>query len=124
MLINRSTEFIIIDSGSNAFVNIGCAVLVAAVIIFTFFLCMSLLIILSNATASLKSGKLVKYFGMADCHVVTDIGDEAMKFMDGDGHEKVKKYLEDMEQTLAKKRYVRGMYDGILYFFDDKTQRI
>ena len=102
MLINRSTEFIIIDSGSNAFVNIGCAVLVAAVIIFTFFLCMSLLIILSNATASLKSGKLVKYFGMADCHVVTDIGDEAMKFMTGDGHEKVKKYLEDMEQTLAK----------------------
>ena len=73
-----------------------------AVIIFTFFLCMSLLIILSNATASLKSGKLVKYFGMADCHIVTDIGDEAMKFMTGDGHEKVKKYLEDMEQTLAE----------------------
>ena len=73
-----------------------------AVIIFTFFLCMSLLIILSNATASLKSRKLVKYFGMADCHAVTDIGDEAMKFMIEDGHEKVKKYLEDMEKTLAK----------------------
>ena len=165
MLINRSTEFIIIDSDSNAFANIGCAVLVAAVIllfclgctgrvskmspidavrngqtgerfrkksvmslgrsrlgtttflaandivsspkryaviIFTFFLCVSLLIILSNVTASLKSGKLVKYFGMADCHAVTDIGDEAMKFMTEDGHEKVKKYLEDMEQTLAE----------------------
>ena len=165
MLINRSTEFIIIDSGSNVFANIGCAVLVAAiillfclgctgrvsrmspidavrngqtgerfrkksvmslgksrlgttaflaandivdspkryaVIIFTFFLCMSLLIILSNATASLKSGKLLKYFGMTDCHAVTDIGDEAMKFMTEDGHEKVKKYLEDMELTLAE----------------------
>ena len=33
-----------------------------AVIILTFFLCMSLLIMLSNATASLKSGKLLKYF--------------------------------------------------------------
>ncbi len=73
-----------------------------AVIIFTFFLCMSLLIILSNATASLKSGKLLKYFGMTDCHAVTDIGDEAMKFMTEDGHEKVKKYLEDMELTLAE----------------------
>lgn len=73
-----------------------------AVIILTFFLCMSLLIILSNATASLKSGKLLKYFGEADCHVVTDIGDEAMKFMTEDGHEKVEKYLEDMEQTLAE----------------------
>ena len=73
-----------------------------AVIIFTFFLCMSLLIILSNATASLKSGKLLKYFGEADCHAVTDIGDEAIKFMTEDGHEKVEKYLEDMEQTLVE----------------------
>ena len=72
------------------------------VIIFTFFLCMSLLIILSNATASLKSGKLLKYFGEADCHAVTDIGDETIKFMTEDGHEKVEKYLEDMEQTLAE----------------------
>ena len=165
MLLNYSSESIIIDSGNNGFINIGCAVLTAAVILlfclgctgrvskmspidavrngqtgerfrkknimslgrsrlgttaflaandivsspkryavisFTFFLCMSLLIMLSNVTASLKSGKLLKYFGEADCHVVTDIGDEAMKFMTEDGHEKVKKYLEDMEQTLAK----------------------
>lgn len=165
MLMGISTGAIIIDSSSNAFVNIGCAILVAAVIllfclgctgrvskmspidavrngqtgerfrkksvmslgksrlgttaflaandivsspkryaviILTFFLCMSLLIILSNATASLKSGKLLKYFGQADCHVFTDIGDEAMKFMTEDGHEKVEKYLEDMEQTLAE----------------------
>ena len=57
---------------------------------------------LSNVTASLKSGKLLKYFGNADCHAVTDIGDETMKFMTVDGHEKVKKYLEDMEQTLGE----------------------
>lgn len=165
MLINYSSESIIIDSGNNGFINAACAVLAAAVIllfclgctgrvskmspidavrngqtgerfhkksvmslgksklgttaflaandivsspkryaviILTFFLCTSLLIILSNATSSLKSRKLLKYFGQADCHIVTDIGDEAMKFMKEDGHEKVKKYLEDMEQTLAK----------------------
>ncbi len=165
MLMGLSTDSIIIDSSSNAFVNILCAVLVAAVIllfclgctgrvskmspidavrngqtgerfrkksimslgrsklgttaflaandiisspkryaviILTFFLCMSLLIILSNAVASLKSGKLLKYFSQADCHVVTNIGDEAMEFMTEDGHEKVEKYLEDMEQTLAE----------------------
>ena len=165
MLINYSSESMIIDSGNNGFINAACAVLVAAVIlmfclgctgrvgkmspidavrngqtgerfrkksimglgrsrlgttaflaandivsspkryaaiIFTFFLCMSLLIILSNATASLKSRKMAKYFGMADCHAVTDIGDEAMEFMAKDGHEKVKKYLEDMEQALAE----------------------
>ena len=165
MLINYSSESIIIDSGNNGFINVVCAALTAAVIllfclgctgrvskmspidavrngqtgerfrkkgvmslgksrlgttaflaandivsspkryaviILTFFLCMSLLIILSNVTASLKSGKLLKYFGEADCHVVTDIGDEAMKFMTEDGHEKVEKYLDDMEQTLAE----------------------
>ena len=165
MLINYSSESIIIDISNNGFVNAACAVLVAAVILlfclgctgrvskmspidavrngqtgerfrkksvmslgrsrlgttaflaandivsspkryavitFTFFLCMSLLIMLSNVTASLKSGKLLKYFGMADCHAVTDIGDEAMKFMAEDGHERVEKYLEDMEQTLAE----------------------
>ena len=165
MLMNLSTDSIIINERNTAFVNVICAVLVAAVIllfclgctgrvskmspidavrngqtgerfrkksvmslgksrlgttaflaandivsspkrysviILTFFLCMSLLIILSNATASLKSGKLLKYFGMTDCHAVKDIGDEAMKFMTEDGHEKVKKYLEDMEQTLAE----------------------
>ena len=73
-----------------------------AVIAFAFFLCMSLLIMLSNVTASLKSGKLLKYFGNADCHAVADIGDEAVKFMTEDGHEKVEKYLEDMEQSLAE----------------------
>ncbi len=165
LLINYSSESIIIDSGNNGFINAACSVLVAAVIllfclcctgrvskmspvdavrngqtgerfrkksvmslgksrlnttaflaandivssprryaviIFTFFLCMSLLIMLSNVTVSLKSRKLAKYFGMADCHAVTDIGDETMKFMTEDGHEKVKKYLADMEQTLAK----------------------
>ncbi len=73
-----------------------------AVIALTFFLCMSLLIMLSNVTASLKSGKLLKYFGNADCHAVADIGDEAVKFMTEDGHEKVEKYLEDMELSLAE----------------------
>ena len=165
LLINYSSETIIIDSGNNGFINAACSVLVAAVIllfclcctgrvskmspvdavrngqtgerfrkksvmslgksrlnttaflaandivssprryaviIFTFFLCMSLLIMLSNVTASLKSGKLLKYFGNADCHAVADIGDEAVKFMTVDGHEKVKKYLDDMEQTLAE----------------------
>lgn len=165
MLINYSSESIIIDSGNNGFINAACAVLTAAVIllfclsctgrvskmspidavrngqtgerfrkksvmnlgrsrlgttaflaandivsspkryaviILTFFLCMSLLIMLSNATASLKSGKLAKYFSMADCHAVADIGDEVMKFTTVDGHEEVTKYLDDMEQTLAE----------------------
>ena len=72
------------------------------IIALTFFLCMSLLIILSNGAASLKSGKLMKYFGLADCHIIADTGDDAMEFMTEGGHEKLEKYLEDMEQSLAE----------------------
>ncbi len=165
MLMNQTSDSIIISTGNNGFVNVICAVLVAAVILLfclgctgrvskmspidavrngqtgerfrkkslmslgksrlpgttflatndivsnpkhygiitlTFFLCMSLLIILSNTATSLKSGKLLKYFNFADCHVFVDIGDDAMQFMTSDGHERLEKYLADMEQSLAK----------------------
>ncbi|MDE6594826.1 MAG: FtsX-like permease family protein, partial [Oscillospiraceae bacterium] len=72
------------------------------IITLTFFLCLSLLIILSNTAASLKSGKLLKYFSLADCHVLADTGDEAINFMVDGGREKLKKYLDEVEQTLAK----------------------
>ncbi|MCM1382423.1 MAG: ABC transporter permease, partial [Muribaculaceae bacterium] len=72
------------------------------IITFTFFLCMSLLIILSNMAASLKSAELLKYFGLADCHVLADIGDDNVPFMTEGGREKLEKYLEDMEQSLAE----------------------
>ncbi len=72
------------------------------IITLTFFLCMSLLIILSNGAASLKSEKMLKYFGFADCHIFAGIGDDAMKFMTEGGREKLEKYLEDMEQNLAE----------------------
>lgn len=72
------------------------------IITLTFFLCLSLLIILSNTAASLKSRKLLKYFSAADCHAVADTGDEAMNFMTEGGREELKKYLDEIEQTLAK----------------------
>lgn len=68
----------------------------------TFFLCMSLMLILSNSVTTLKSGKMLKYFGVADCHIFAEIGDKAMEFMTEGGHEKLEKYLEDVEQSLAQ----------------------
>ncbi|MCM1167606.1 MAG: ABC transporter permease [Lachnospiraceae bacterium] len=71
-----------------------------SIIAFTFFLCMSLLIIFSNAVASLESAKLLKYFGLADCHVLAD--NDTVPFMTEGGREKLEKYLEDMERSLAE----------------------
>ena len=165
MLMGLSSKSMIIDGGSNRFINVICAVFTAAVILLfclgctgrvgkmtpidavrngqtgerfrkkslmslgkshlggtaflaandivsspkrygiitlAFFLCMTLLIILSNTAASLKSGKLLKYFGLTDCHICVDMGDDVMSFMSEDGHENLEKYLADTEQTLAE----------------------
>ena len=73
------------------------------IITLTFFLCLSLLFILSNTAASLKSGKLLKYFGMADCHIFAVVeGGDSASFMTEGGREKLEKYLEDVEKKLAE----------------------
>lgn len=72
------------------------------IITFTFILCMSLLIILSNSVTTLKSAKLLKYFNLADCHIFADTGDDAMKFMTEDGREELQKYLDEVERTLTE----------------------
>ncbi len=72
------------------------------IITLTFFLCMSLLIILSNSVTTLKSEKLLKYFSIADCHIFADTSGDVMKFMTEGGREKLKKYLDDVERTLAE----------------------
>ncbi len=165
MLMDLSTGSIIMSSGNNGFINVICAVLVAAVILLfclgctgrvgrmtpldavrngqtgerfrkkslmrlgksklgttaflaandivsspkrygimtlTFFLCMSLMLILSNSVTTLKSGKMLKYFGVADCHIFADTGDKTMEFMTEGGRKKLQKYLEEVEQTLAE----------------------
>ncbi len=165
MLMSLSSKSMIISSSNTAFINVICAVLVAAVILLfclgctgrvgkmtpidavrngqtgerfrkkslmslgrsklgttaflaandvvssprrygiitlTFFLCMSLLIILSNSVTTLKSGKLLKYFSIADCHIFADTGDDYMKFMTEGGREELKKYLDEAERTLAE----------------------
>lgn len=72
------------------------------IITFTFILCMSLLIILSNSVTTLKSEKLLKYFNLADCHIFADTGDDAMKFMTEGGREELQKYLDEVERTLTE----------------------
>lgn len=90
------------------------------IITLTFFLCMSLLIILSNCTTSLTSKKLLKCFHMAECHLVIDTG-SMMNFSSEDGRVELKKYLSEVEQTLAENGMPAecmqefGMYSTFMY---------
>ncbi len=72
------------------------------IITFTFFLCLSLLLMLSATVTTLNSDTLLPTFGFAECHVAVNNGDTIMNFMVDGGREKLETYLEDMEETLAE----------------------
>lgn len=70
------------------------------IITFAFFLCLSLLLILSATVSTMKSGTLVNTFGLVDFDISAEC--TVMEFMTEDGHEKLEEYLSDMEENLAE----------------------
>ena len=70
------------------------------IITLTFFLCLSLLLILSASVTTLKSDTLIDTFGLADCDIF--VNGRIMEFLTEDGREKLKEYLGEMEETLAE----------------------
>lgn len=71
------------------------------IITFVFFLCLSLLLMLSSTVSTMKSGTLASVFGLADFDLSATTG-MIMEFMTEDGHEKLTEYLSDMEEDLAE----------------------
>ncbi|MGN0619892.1 MAG: ABC transporter permease [Ruminiclostridium sp.] len=72
------------------------------IITLTFFLCLSLLLMLSATASTLKSDSLIGTFGLAHCDVAVNGGEAIMEFMIDGGREKMTEYLDDMEQKLAE----------------------
>ncbi len=70
------------------------------IITFAFFLCLSLLLILSSTVSTMKGGTFANALGLADFDLSAKC--EVMEFMTEDGHEKLKEYLSDMEENLAE----------------------
>lgn len=67
----------------------------------TFFLCLSLMLMLSATVSTMNSGSLSTTFGWADCDIYLDSKIVAECMLE-DGHEKLEKHLEEMERTLAE----------------------
>lgn len=84
------------------------------IISLTFFLCLSLLLILSATVSTMNSGSLATTFGWADCDIYIDskIGAECML---EDGHEKLEKHLNNMEQTLAQNDIPAKCYQETMF---------
>lgn len=85
-----------------------------SIICLTFFLCLSLMLILSTTVFTMNSGSLAATFGWADCDIYLDSG-IVMECMVEDGHEKLEKYLDEMEQTLAENGIPAKCYQEMMF---------
>ena len=85
-----------------------------SIISLTFFLCLSLMLILSATVFTMNSGSLATTFGWADCDIYLDskINKECMV---EDGHEKLEKHLDEMEQTLAENGIPAKCYKEMMF---------
>lgn len=69
----------------------------------TFSLCLSITLVLSAASGTLKSKNLLPAFGVVESHALVNIDtSDAMNFMKEDGRKVVKEYLARMEEALRK----------------------
>ena len=84
------------------------------IISLTFFLCLSLMLILSATVSTLNSGSLSTTFGWADCDIYLDSKMNSQCMME-DGHEKLEKHLDEMEQTLAQNGIPAKCYQETMF---------
>lgn len=70
------------------------------IITLTFFLCLSLLLMLSATVSTLKSDSLISTFNLAECDVV--VSGKLIDFLVEGGREQLICYLEEMEEVLAE----------------------
>lgn len=85
-----------------------------SIITLTFFLCLSLLLILSATVSTMNSDSLASTFGWADCDIYLD-SKMIMECMFEDGHERLEKHLDDMEQTLAENGIPAKCYQEMMF---------
>lgn len=84
-----------------------------SIITLTFFLCLALLLMLSATVSTMNSGSLATTFGWADCDIYLD--SKVTECMMEDGHEKLEKHLDEMEQTLAENGIPAKCYQEMIF---------
>lgn len=85
-----------------------------SIITLTFFLCLSLLLMLSTTVSTMNSDSLAATFGWADCDIYLDskIPNECM--LEG-GQEKLEEHLDDIEDKLAENGIPAKCYQEMMF---------
>lgn len=98
-----------------------------SIITLTFFLCLVLLLILSATVSTMNSNSLATTFGWADCDIYLD-SKIATECMLEDGHDKLEKHHDDMEQILAEHGIPAKCYQETIFnlpvFFGENESNI
>ncbi len=85
-----------------------------SIITLTFFLCLSLLLMLSATVSTMNSDSLATTFGWAGCDIYLDSKMIAECMLE-DGHEKLEKRLDEMEQALAENDIPAKCYQEMMF---------
>ena len=85
-----------------------------SIIILTFFLSLALLLMLSVTVSTMNSNSLATTFGWADCDIYLDSKISAECMLE-DGHEKLEKHLDEMEQILAENGIPAKCYQEMMF---------
>lgn len=85
-----------------------------SIITFTFFLCLSLMLMLSATVSTMNSDSLAATFGWANCDIYLD-SKMVMEYMLEGGDEKLEKHLDNMEKTLAENGIPAKCYQEMMF---------
>ncbi len=85
-----------------------------SIVTLTFCLCLALLLMLSATVSTMNSNSLATAFGWADCDIYLDSKMSAECMLE-DGHEKLEKHLDEMEQTLAENGIPAKCYQEMMF---------
>lgn len=87
------------------------------IIILTFTVCLSLVLIMVNSSNTLKSDGVIKYFGMVECDICYVDDQTQMDYMIEDGREKLENDLEKTENLLAENDMPANCYYEVMFKF-------
>ncbi len=87
------------------------------IIILTFAVCLSLVLIMVNSSNTLKGDSIISFFGMVDCDLIYSDDQKQMSYMVEDGREDLKKDLEEVEKILAENDMPANCYYEVLFKF-------
>ena len=85
-----------------------------SIITLTFFLCLSLMLMLSATVCTMNSDSLAATFGWANCDIYLD-SKMVMECMLEGGDEKLEKHLDNMEKTLAENGIPAKCYQEMMF---------